>query len=114
VKDHWFHVRLVEENCGNHLLPLQRRLEALDGILGEYHNLVILREIIGTDGYTTHDDTARCLRVVARYQRLLRRHAETLGVRIYSEKPHRYLRRVKKFWKGAAAQPNGAPRKGAA
>jgi CHAD domain-containing protein len=112
VKDHWFHVRLVEENCGNHLLPLQRRLEALDGLLGEYHNLVILREILGTDGYTSHRETTRCLRVVSRYQRLLRRNAETLGVRIYSDMPHRYLRRVKKYWTGESTSER-AQRKGA-
>ena len=33
VKDHWFHVRLLEAHCGNHLVPVQRRLEALDGML---------------------------------------------------------------------------------
>jgi len=112
VKDHWFHVRLVEENCGNHLLPLQRRLEALDGLLGEYHNTVILREILGTDWYTSHRETTRCLRVVSRYQRLLRRHAETLGVRVYSEKPNRYLRRVRRYWNGAVKSER-AQRKGA-
>jgi len=98
VKDLWFHVRLVEENCANQLLPYQLRLEALDGVLGEYHNLVILREVLADDGYASRDETARCLRVVARYQRLLRHHAETLGVRIYGEKPRRYVRHVKRLW----------------
>jgi len=102
VKDHWFHVRLVEENCGNQLLPYQRRLEALDGVLGEYHNLVILREVLATDGYASRRETARCLQVVSQYKRLLRHHSETLGVRIYAEKPRRYVRRVKRLWAGAA------------
>ena len=100
VKDHWFHVRLLEDNCGNHLLAYQRRIEALDGVLGEYHNLVILREVLASDGYTSHRETARCLGVVSRYQRLLRRHAESLGIRIYGEKPHHYVRRVERLWTG--------------
>jgi len=110
VKDHWFHVRLVEARCGNHLLAYQRRLEALDGVLGEYHNVVLLRDVLVTDGYLNRAETARCLRVVARYQRVLRRHAELLGVRIYLDKPGRYVRRVGRFWHddppeaGAAAE----------
>jgi len=98
VKDHWFHVRLVEGRCGNHLIAYQRRLEALDGVLGEYHNVVLLREVLVSDGYLGRDETARCLRVVSRYQRVLRRHAELLGVRIYSEKPGRYVRHVGHLW----------------
>jgi CHAD domain-containing protein len=102
VKEHWFHVRLVEDNCGNRLVAYQQRLEALDGVLGEYHNLVILREVLVTATYTSRQETARCLRVVIRYQRLLRRHAEMLGVRIYGDKPHHYLRRVRRLWTGVA------------
>jgi CHAD domain-containing protein len=101
VKDHWFHVRLVEGRCGNHLLAYQRRLEALDGVLGEYHNVVLLREVLVTDGYLGRGETARCLRVVSRYQRLLRRHAEVIGVRIYSDKPRRYVRHVGRLWQAA-------------
>jgi hypothetical protein len=52
VKDHWFHVRLLEDNCGNICSAYQRRIEALDGVLGEYHNLVILRECWCPTGYT--------------------------------------------------------------
>jgi CHAD domain-containing protein len=106
VKDHWFHVRLVEESCGNQLLRYQQRLEALDGVLGEYHNVIILREVLATDRYTGPRETARCLRVVSRYQRLLRHHAETLGVRLYGDKPRHYLRRVKRLWIAKAPAPS--------
>jgi len=98
VKDHWFHVRLIEDRCGEHLLTYQRRLEALDGVLGEYHNLILLREVLTTDGYLNRPETTRCLGVVSRYQQLLRRHAELLGVRIYAEKPRRYVRRLGRLW----------------
>lgn len=114
VKDHWFHVRLLEDNCGNHLLSYQRRIEALDGVLGEYHNLVILREVLVSDSFTSHRETARCLGVVSRYQRLLRRHAESIGIRIYGEKPHHYLRRVERLWKGGRTPSDARDGRGTA
>ena len=98
VKDHWFHVRLLEAHCGNHLIPIQRRLEALDGLLGEYHNLVLLREVLIDDSALSPGDRAHCLRVVAKYQRALRQHAQILGIRTYSEKPRRFVQRVKRLW----------------
>lgn len=103
VKDHWFHVRLLEAHCGNHLIPVQRRLEALDGLLGEYHNLVLLREVLLDDSALAPRDRAYCLRVVARYQRALRQQAHIIGVRTYSEKPRRFVRRVKRLWRTANA-----------
>jgi hypothetical protein len=98
VKNHWFHVRLIESRCGNQLMTYQRRLEALDGILGEYHNLMLLRDVLVTDSGLSRREAGRCLRVVARYQKTLRRDAHLLGTRIYSERPRRFVRRVKRLW----------------
>jgi CHAD domain-containing protein len=108
VKDHWFHIRLLEGRCGNHLVAYERRIEALDGILGEYHNVILLRELLVTDGSLPRVEAARCLRVVARYQRLLRRHAEILGARIYTERPRRFVRRVRHLWRDAPAEDRDA------
>lgn len=98
VKNHWFHVRLISARCGTHLQPYQRQLEALDGILGEYHNLVLLHEVLVHDSTLSRREIARCLRIVKRYQHALRRHAQVLGMRIYNEKPRRFVRRVKQLW----------------
>jgi CHAD domain-containing protein len=98
VKDHWFHVRLLQERCDNRLQPYQHHLEALDGILGEYHNLVLLHEVLVSDSTLSRREVARCLRIVERYQRALRRNAQVLGMRIYDEKPRRFVRRVKRLW----------------
>jgi CHAD domain-containing protein len=98
VKNHWFHVRLLEGRCGDQLIADRRRLEALDGVLGEYHNLVLLAEVLVNDRYVSRPETARCLQVVLRYQRVLRQQAQSLGVRIYSEKPHGFVRRLKHLW----------------
>jgi hypothetical protein len=80
------------------LHPYQRQLEALDGILGEYHNLVLLHEVLVSDSTLEKTQIARCLRIVQRYQAELRRQAQLLGIRIYSEKPRRFVRRVRELW----------------
>jgi len=108
VKDHWFHVRLLEGRCGYHLVAYERRIEALDGILGEYHNVILLRDMLVADRSLSRDEVARCLRVAARYQRLLRRHAETLGVRVFTERPRRFVRRVRRLWRGESARDGRA------
>jgi CHAD domain-containing protein len=109
VKDHWFHVRLLEGRCGYHLVGYERRIEALDGVLGEYHNVILLRDLLVTDIHLSREETARCLRVIARYQRLLRRHAELLGVGIYTERPRRFVRRIRRLWQTNAPSA-GHPR----
>jgi len=98
VKNHWFHVRLLSGRCGYRLQPYQRQLEALDGILGEYHNLVLLHEVLVSDSTLGQREVARCLRIVQRYQSELRRQAQVLGIRVYSEKPRRFVRRVRELW----------------
>jgi hypothetical protein len=108
VKNHWFHVRLLEARCGRRLMRDQRRLEALDGVLGEYHNLVLLRDVLLTDRSLSRPGFAECLRVIARYQRALRLHAQLLGARIYGEKPRRFVRRVRHLWR--VTTPAAAPK----
>lgn len=103
VKNHWFHVRLLSARCGYRLERYQRQLEALDGILGEYHNLVLLHEVLASDHTLGQSQIARCLRIVQRYQGELRRQSQLLGVRIYSETPRRFVRRVRELWE--AHQP---------
>jgi len=98
VKNHWFHVRLLQGRCNGGLQPYQHQLEALDGVLGEYHNLVLLHEVLVSDSTLSRREVARCLRIVERYQRALRRNAQVLGMRIYDEKPRRFVRRVKNLW----------------
>jgi len=103
VKNHWFHVRLLGGPCADRLLADQHRLETLDGILGEYHNLVLLHHVLITDPQVPPAASVPCLRAVSRYQRVLRQQAQSLGARIYSEKPHGFVRRIKHLWGSAAA-----------
>ena len=116
VKDHWLHVRLIEGRCGNRLMPYQRRLEALDECLGQYHNFALLHGILLTDPFVSRQETARRLRLIRRYQAELRHRAKSLGARLYDERPDHYVRRVRALWQLAnvvhdipsrTSRPNG-------
>ena len=98
VKEHWFHVRLIERRCGNRLARYKHRLEVLDECLGEYHNFALLRTILSADPFVSRKETARRLRIIRRYQSELRRRATALGARLYNEKPRHFIRRVQAFW----------------
>jgi hypothetical protein len=51
-----------------------------------------------SDSTLSRKEVARCIRIVERYQHALRRNAQVLGMRIYDEKPGRFVRRVKHLW----------------
>jgi NhaA family Na+:H+ antiporter len=105
VKDQWLQVRLLQARCGGGLALDERRLEALDGYLGECHNCAILREVLTADSMLSHDDAARCLRAVRRHERQLRRCARRLGKAIYHETPNAFVTRVRRLWRRTRRTP---------
>lgn len=109
VKELWFHVRLLDGRCGRKMAAYMRRLDALDGCLGEYHNFALLRSIIAADTFVARVETAHRLRIVERYQADLRHTARLLGRRIYAEPPDRFLRRVRGLWLVATVTRRGRP-----
>lgn len=115
AKDQWLHTRLLEGRCGDALALDERRLEALDGYLGECHNCAILSEILTTDSTLDRDHAARCLRALRGYERELRRCARRLGTAIYHETPKHYVRRVRRLWYSTrGTQRRGTPWRSAA
>ena len=107
VKDLWFQVRLLEGRCRNRLSADERRLEALDGCLGELHNLTLLQDVLVHEAVVSRLQTARCLRVLRHYQSQLQREAGRLGIRIFAEKTRHFRRRIKRLWQ---SQELGEPK----
>jgi len=118
VKAHWLQVRLLKGRCGVGLALDQRRLEALDGYLGDCRNCAILRQILTSDSLLDRADAALGLRAVRRYERGLRRCARRLGTAIYDETPRDFVTRVERLWNSTRrtrrAQPRGTPWRSAA
>ncbi len=118
VKAHWLQVRLLKGRCGDRLALDERRLEALDGYLGDCRNCAILRAILTTDSLLDRTDAVLGLRAVRRYERELRRCARRLGTAIYDETPRHFVTRVERLWnatrRSQRTHPRGTPWQSAA
>jgi CHAD domain-containing protein len=98
AKDHWLQLRLLEARCARSLGADTRVLEALDDVLGAYHDLALLREAVEYEHSLTREKKASVLRAVARARRRLRARAQTSAARAYRENPHAFVRRVERLW----------------
>ncbi len=105
VKDLWFQVRLVEGCCPHRLLPMRRRLERLDGLLGDYHNIVLLEAFLREGSCLAREDTARCLRNLRQRRTRLGHRALALGTVVLRDRPGAFVQWVASRWQ---AHPRAA------
>jgi hypothetical protein len=114
VKDVWFHTRLINGRCGAGLAAECGRLEALDGCLGEYHNVLVLEAILHGERIVGRGDTMRGLRLLRAYKLSLRRQAERLAAQALRDTPRQFVRRVQRLWgqgvSGAGSKSRGSAR----
>jgi CHAD domain-containing protein len=98
VKDHWYHVRLLEGLNGKAAIRV-RNLKRLETWLGDDHNLVLLRATILKRPTRFGDEkgTAVVLGCLDKYQNSLRRRALKLGDRAFAQKPRAFGKSVKRW-----------------
>jgi CHAD domain-containing protein len=107
VKDHWYHVRLIEDLWSDVMQGYEKSLKDLETWLGDDHNLVLLRETIhaAPDRYGTSKDVEALSDLIAKYQKELRDNSVSLGQRIYEEKPRLFIERMKHLWDTWQSEP---------
>jgi CHAD domain-containing protein len=107
VKDHWYHVRLLEDLWTEVMLAYEKSLKQLETWLGDCHNLVVLRQKILAEPefYGNGKETGLFLSLWDRFERDLHGNALSLGERIYAEKPRQFTRRLGHLWNVWQAQP---------
>jgi len=113
VKDHWYHIRLLDNLWTDAMQAYEKSLKELEEWLGEDHNLVVLGEkVLAEPGlYGPADEIRFFGRLIDKYHKELRGNALAVGARIYEEKPRQFAGRMRHLWDAWQAQP---PRHGGA
>ncbi len=95
VKDHWYHVRLLESAWTDLLRAREGSLKNLETWLGDDHNLVVLCAKLNEspDSFGEAADIQLFLALSTQYQKELRENALSLGERLYEEKPGQFTQK---------------------
>jgi CHAD domain-containing protein len=93
VKDHWYHLRLLESRWNPAIRARERSLKELETWLGEHHNLEVLAARLEADRRKPRE-AGRCRELIGEMQRGLRAKALELGERLYREPPAEFAKRV--------------------
>lgn len=91
VKDHWYHTQLLRHVWPEMMKPYAEVLSDLSHVLGDHHDLHVLRAMVDNIPAVTEAVDAR--------QKELEAEAEKIATRVYAEKPAAWLARMRKYWK---------------
>jgi CHAD domain-containing protein len=98
AKDLWYELRLLEGAWEGPLKALAAEAGRLSDLLGDHHDLAVLREDLHERRLGEEETRALAAAIEAR-QEELGGAALDLGRRIYAERPKRFSRRLRRYWK---------------
>lgn len=98
VKDLWYHTLLLQSLWKGVQSAWAAALEDLSDLLGEDHDLDVLRAALAAHPDLDPDARDHVLACADARSAELRTAAWTLGQRLYGERPRRYLARVHHYW----------------
>jgi CHAD domain-containing protein len=100
VKDHWYHMRLLEGLNGR-VGPRVRLLKQLETWLGDDHNLVVLRDTIlkTPSRFGTEPAIAVVLGCIEKYQTTLRRRALKQGQRLFRHSASDFRKQLERWYR---------------
>jgi len=106
VKDLWHATQVVREAQPAKLEKLSDRAHALADVLGDGHDLHVLREYAQAHPQCFEDDASRLalLAVIDRRSAALRHKALRRGRRLYERSPEAFARKVERGWRKRATK----------
>ncbi len=100
VKDLWYDVRLVRKANGSVLGEMADQLHRLSDLLGDHHDLAVLRDdAIERRELFADGAFEKLLASISERQGELAADALDLGKRVYAKKPKAFERRIRAYWK---------------
>jgi CHAD domain-containing protein len=114
VKDLWYQERFLAPVGGPAIRGQAKDLQRLSDLLGDHHDLVVLRRRLTDEPLPVAADLDGAVGLIEHRQAELEGEAFALGSRIYAEKPGAFARRMRSAWcagralQGGAGQPQPA------
>jgi len=110
VKDHWYHVRLLENLWTDVMSAYEKSLKDLETWLGDDHNLTVLKERILAEPayYGSEKDIDLLFGLIDKHQKELRDKALALAARIYEQKPRQMTQHMNHLWETWRSEPRVA------
>lgn len=99
VKDHWYQSRLLSNVWPEMMLPRTAELKRLSDLLGDDHDLAVLRHSLTKDSRGLEGDVDTLLCLAQRRQNELRAEAKNLGACLYAETPKCLTRKIRFYWR---------------
>ena len=107
-KDLWYHLRLLEEIAPHTVSAHAKDAHLLSDLLGDDHDLAVLRGSVGAMAHDVPVDSAAVLAAIDHRRQQLQEEAMFLGRRLYAEKPRAFTDRMRRYWKAWRAQTKAA------
>jgi CHAD domain-containing protein len=106
VKDHWYHIRLLQKTWPELMQGYRQALKALADLLGDNHDLAVFRQTLLAHPKTfgIDRDIQVLLGLIEQRQAELRIQAKTLGQRIFAESSSLFGHRMQQYMKAWQAE----------
>jgi CHAD domain-containing protein len=105
VKELWYHMRLLQGVWPRMIKRQAAELDALGELLGEDHDLAVLRDRVRERGIRGAEALAD---LIEKRRRDLLDDARRLAELLYSEKPRSFVARMGRYWKASRAARHAA------
>jgi CHAD domain-containing protein len=108
AKDLWYHLRLLEATSPNAIGGHANDAHRLSDLLGDDHDLAILRESLIATAGEIPAALEPVLGLIDYRRDRLQEEAMLQGERLYAESPKAFLRRTQRYWKAWRAEDRAA------
>jgi CHAD domain-containing protein len=103
AKDLWYHERLLADTCGQAVRGHAKELDRLSDLLGDDHDLALLRLELAQHSPEVAVDVGAVIRLIDHRRAELQTEAIRIGQRVYAETPKAFRRRMRACWRAGRA-----------
>jgi len=110
VKDLWHASQILRAAAPKRMRRLSRRAHQLSDLLGEDHDLAVLRDRIERSGARFEDNAAQAalVGIIDRRRQRLKHEAFRLGAKLYEQSPKRFAGSIERRWRKRAPEQQQA------